>query len=201
MPEPEAKQAKTFSWKALILDPFLDLWRSKGTSGLILLLAFMLLYKLGDNMATALSTPFYMDLGFSKTDIGTVVKAASLWSSIVGGIVGGIIMLRIGINKSLWIFGVVQLLTILGFAALSEVGPDKAGFWSGQRRVLWCGPWNGSLRRLCRSKHHKAYTAAACPPYEFCWTAAQFCECKHRRPHRGAGLYPLLFALHRTCDN
>lgn len=161
MPEPEAKQAKTFSWKALILDPFLDLWKSKGTSGLILLLAFMLLYKLGDNMATALSTPFYMDLGFSKTDIGTVVKAASLWSSIVGGIVGGIIMLRIGINKSLWIFGVVQLVTILGFAALSEVGPDKSWlFGVVSAEYFGVGLGTAAFVAFVARSTTKAYTAA-----------------------------------------
>lgn len=126
MPEPKAVKATVFSWRALILDPFIDLWRSNGTRGLLLLLSFMLLYKLGDNMATALSTPFYMDLGFSKSDIGTIVKAAALWSSIVGGLIGGLIMLKIGINRSLWVFGGIQLVTILGFAVLAEVGPDSS---------------------------------------------------------------------------
>lgn len=161
MPEPKSDQSKSFSWKALILDPFLDLWKSKGTSGLILLLAFMLLYKLGDNMATALSTPFYMDLGFTKTDIGTVVKVASLWSSIVGGIVGGIIMLRIGINKSLWIFGAIQLLTILGFAALSQVGPDKSWLFAVvSAEYFGVGLGTAAFVAFVARSTTKAYTAA-----------------------------------------
>jgi PAT family beta-lactamase induction signal transducer AmpG len=73
-------------------------------------------------MATALSTPFYLDLGFSMTEIGLIAKNAALWPSIVGGVLGGILMLKIGINRALWLFGVVQLVTILGFAALAEVG-------------------------------------------------------------------------------
>jgi PAT family beta-lactamase induction signal transducer AmpG len=75
-------------------------------------------------MATALLTPFYLDLGFSKTEIGTVAKFAALWASVAGATLGGILMIRIGINRSLWCFGVVQLLTILGFAALNEAGND-----------------------------------------------------------------------------
>ena len=86
------------------------------------LLGFMFLYKLGDSMATALITPFYLDVGFSKTQIGTVVKFVSLGSSVSGMLVGGIVLARIGINRSLWVFGVVQLASILGFAVLAEVG-------------------------------------------------------------------------------
>jgi len=87
-------------------------------------MAFMVLYKLGDNMATALSTPFYLDLGFSKTEIGLVAKNAALWPSIVGGIMGGLAMIRLGINRALWVFGLIQMISILGFAVLAWVGHD-----------------------------------------------------------------------------
>jgi MFS transporter, PAT family, beta-lactamase induction signal transducer AmpG len=80
------------------------------------------LYKLGDNMATALATPFYLDLGFSKTEIGLVAKHAALWPAIFGGLVGGVLMIRLGINRALWLFGLVQLLSILGFAYLASQG-------------------------------------------------------------------------------
>jgi len=92
----------------------------------ILLLIFLMLYKLGDSMATALSTPFYLDMGFSKTVLGTVVKVAALWSSVAGAFAAGLIMRKISLNKSLWVFGVFQLLTILGFAWLSQLdNPTK----------------------------------------------------------------------------
>ena len=84
----------------------------------------MVAYKLGDNMATALSTPFYLDLGFTLTEIGLVAKQAALWPSIVGGLLGGVIMLRLGINRALWIFGAVQMISILGFAVLASSGPQ-----------------------------------------------------------------------------
>ena len=73
-------------------------------------------------MATALITPFYLDMGFSKTDIGLVVKNASVWPMLLAGIVGGIIMLKIGINRALWLIGFVQIITILGFAWLASYG-------------------------------------------------------------------------------
>jgi len=89
---------------------------------LLLALTFMVAYKLGDNMATALSTPFYLDLGFTKTQIGLVAKHAALWPAIAGGLLGGIAMIKIGINRALWVFGVFQLISILGFAVLANTG-------------------------------------------------------------------------------
>jgi PAT family beta-lactamase induction signal transducer AmpG len=83
----------------------------------------MFLYKLGDSMATALSMPFYLEMGFTKTQIGLVAKHAALWPSIFGGLAGGLIMLRIGINRALWMFGVIQVVSILGFAVLASAGP------------------------------------------------------------------------------
>jgi len=91
----------------------------RGWRAALLVLAFIFLYKLGDSMATALATPFYIDLGFSMTQIGLVAKNAGLWPAIAGGLAGGLLMLRIGINRGLWLFGVVQLVSILGFAYLA----------------------------------------------------------------------------------
>jgi len=107
-----------------IIEPFKEFVRRKGPGAAALMLAFLFLYKLGDNMATALQTPFYLDVGFSLTQIGSIAKFASLFSAIVGGLAGGIMMIKLGINRALWIFGVVQIVSILGFALLSEVGAN-----------------------------------------------------------------------------
>ncbi|MBS4098880.1 MAG: MFS transporter, partial [Sulfuricella sp.] len=90
-----------------------------------LILAFIFLYKLGDSMATALATPFYLDMGFSKSEIGLIAKNAGLWPSVIGGLLGGVWMIKLGINRALWLFGVVQVVSILGFAWLAQVGGDK----------------------------------------------------------------------------
>jgi PAT family beta-lactamase induction signal transducer AmpG len=109
-----------------VVQPFREFVRRGGWSQALLILLFIFLYKLGDSMATALATPFYLDMGFTKSEIGIIAKNAGLWSSVFGGMLGGLWMLRLGINRGLWLFGVVQLVSILGFAWLAWVArPDK----------------------------------------------------------------------------
>jgi PAT family beta-lactamase induction signal transducer AmpG len=112
-----------------VIEPFREFFARDGWSAAVAILAFMFLYKLGDNMATALATPFYLDMGFSRTEIGAVAKVAALWASIVGSIIGGIAMLKLSINRALWIFGFVQLFSIFGFAWLSTVGHDPSALF------------------------------------------------------------------------
>jgi len=124
--EPPRTHQQPATLQAAIVEPFNDFFSRQGVQQAVLILAFMLLYKLGDSMATALATPFYLDMGFSKTEIGVVAKQAALWPMIIGGIAGGILMLKIGINRALWLFGFVQIISILGFAVLARVG---GGLW------------------------------------------------------------------------
>jgi len=108
-----------------VIEPFREFIERSGWGQALLVLAFIFLYKLGDSMSTALATPFYLDLGFTKTEIGVVAKNAGLWASIAGGMLGGLWMVKIGINRGLWLFGVVQMVSILGFAWLARLGqPD-----------------------------------------------------------------------------
>mgnify|MGYP006080702115 FL=1 len=124
--EPAQAARHPTSLRSAVIDPFNEFFSRQGVKQAGLILLFMLLYKLGDSMATALATPFYLDLGFTKTQIGLVAKNAALWPMIVGGILGGILMIRIGINRALWTFGLVQIVSILGFAVLARVGE---GVW------------------------------------------------------------------------
>lgn len=102
------------------VDPFKEFFTRKGVAGAIGLILFIFLYKLGDSLATTLQTKFILDMGFTKSHIAGVVKMTSLWCSIGGGIIGGIAMLKLGVNRALWLFGLVQLVTILGFAYLAS---------------------------------------------------------------------------------
>lgn len=107
-----------------VVEPFREFLTRKGVAAALLVLSFMFLYKLGDNMAVALQTTFYVDLGFSLTQIGTIAKFSSLTAAIVGGLLGGLMMIRLSINRALWLFGFVQIFSILGFAVLAEVGDN-----------------------------------------------------------------------------
>ncbi len=109
-----------------VVEPFHEFITRSGWQQALLVVAFIFFYKLGDSMATALATPFYLDLGFSLSDIGLIAKNVGLWASVVGGLLGGIWMLKIGINRGLWLFGAVQVVSILGFAWLAYVNePDR----------------------------------------------------------------------------
>ncbi len=119
-PTPEIDRSVPF-YQTFTL-PFKEFFTRKGVAAGLGLITFIFLYKFGDSLATSLQTKFILDMGFSNTDIGTVVKLNSLWASIGSGIVGGIIMIRLGINRSLWLFGLVQLVTILGFVWMASYG-------------------------------------------------------------------------------
>ena len=105
-----------------IVEPFREFFTRDSVKSSILILAFMLLYKFGDSLATALITPFYIDVGFTNTQIGAVAKLVGFWSTIIGGFVGGVVMIKIGINRALWVFGFVQFASIFGFVFLNEIG-------------------------------------------------------------------------------
>ncbi len=110
-----------------VVEPFREFIQRSGWSHALLILAFIFLYKLGDSMATALATPFYMELGYTRTQIGLVAKNSGLWASLAGGILGAIWLEKTGVNRGLWIFGVLQAVAILGFALLAQTGVAAAG--------------------------------------------------------------------------
>jgi len=107
-----------------IIEPFRDFIGRSGIGPALLVLSFLFLYKLGDNMATALQSPFFIDLGFTLTQIGAISKTAGLIAANVGTVVGGLIMVKLSINRALWVFGFVQVVSILGFASLAAVGAN-----------------------------------------------------------------------------
>ena len=109
-----------------VVEPFHEFITRAGWREAALVLAFIFLYKLGDSLCTALATPFYLDMGFTKSEIGLVAKHAGLWPAVIGGLLGGLWMVRLGINRALWLFGVVQLTSIFGFAWLAWLGRNEA---------------------------------------------------------------------------
>ncbi|MFO1321017.1 MAG: AmpG family muropeptide MFS transporter [Burkholderiales bacterium] len=124
--EPPATGSAPRTLRDAVVEPFREFWGRQGWRGALLVLGFVFLYKLGDSMCTALATPFYLDMGYSKSDIGLIAKNAGLWPSVIGGLLGGLWMVKLGINRGLWIFGVVQVVTIFGFAWLAHIGPFPA---------------------------------------------------------------------------
>lgn len=117
-PEPDTI-GKPTSIRDAVLDPLAEFFHRPGA---LIILAFILFYKIGDTMASAMTIPFYLDIGFSKSEIGTVVKLFGFWATIVGALSGGIIMIRLGINRCLWIFGILQAASTACFILLARIG-------------------------------------------------------------------------------
>ncbi|MFW2391040.1 MAG: AmpG family muropeptide MFS transporter [Alphaproteobacteria bacterium] len=143
-----------------VIDPFVEFFSRDGIKAGLAILIFLFLYKLGDNMATALATPFYLDMGYSKTEIGSVAKFAGLWAVLAGATIGGAAMLKLSINKALWIFGLVQLLTIVPFIWLSQAGHTLAGLFvvvSGEYLAVGLG--TVALTAFMARETSKAFTA------------------------------------------
>ncbi len=120
--EPQIYGTPPRTLREAVVEPFREFIQRSGWSHALLILAFIFLYKLGDSMATALATPFYMELGYTRTEIGLVAKNAGLWASLAGGILGAVWLEKTGVNRGLWIFGVLQAVAILGFALLAYTG-------------------------------------------------------------------------------
>lgn len=165
--EPAAARAAPKTLREAVVEPFHEFTSRKGWREALYVLAFVFLYKLGDSMCTALATPFYLEMGFSKSDIGLVAKHAGLWPSVIGGLLGGLWMVRLGINRALWVFGVVQLVAILGFAWLAWLGP-QASIGANERvtlaivigiEALGVGLGTAAFVAFIARATHPAYTA------------------------------------------
>lgn len=120
-PEPDIHASAPKTLRDAVILPFVDFFRR---SGAILILLFILFYKLGDNMASEMLTPFYLQIGIDKPTIAGIAKSFGLFATLAGGLFGGVLMLRLGQNRSLWIFGVLQAVSTAGFSWLAVVGPQ-----------------------------------------------------------------------------
>ncbi len=117
--EPVVTVGKPKTLREAVLNPLTEYFSRNGA---IWMLAFILLYKIGDNMASAITIPFYLEVGFSLTEIGTVVKFFGFGAIIAGTTIGGILMFRLGINRALWVFGFLQAISTAGFVVLARIG-------------------------------------------------------------------------------
>jgi PAT family beta-lactamase induction signal transducer AmpG len=122
-PEPKTLAApKTL--REAVVEPLKEFFNRRGAWEIVL---FILLYKLDTSTATALMTKFFMDLGFTKTDIGAVTKVFGLIATIVGTLIGGALMPKLGMKRSLIIFGILQGSTTLLFYMMSHLGASYPG--------------------------------------------------------------------------
>lgn len=116
-PEPETKLAPPKTLTAAVVEPFKNFFTRPHA---VEILIFILLFKIGDSMASDMFNPFYLDLGYSKTEIAAIAKLFGFWATIGGGLIGGAAMVRLGMIPSLWIFGISQTVSTFGFSVLAR---------------------------------------------------------------------------------
>jgi PAT family beta-lactamase induction signal transducer AmpG len=122
---PEPKEISSpESLSAAVILPFREFIQRQGVVQAILTLLFIVLYKLGDSFVNNMSTSFLLTTGFTQTDIGAIEGGMGLIASIVGTLAGGAFLSKIGLNRSLWVFGALQAVSNLAYLLLTQVGKN-----------------------------------------------------------------------------
>ena len=125
-PEPLLREAPPRNLGEAVVLPFREFFTRSGLIRGVVVLLFIVLYKYSDSLAGSMTTPFLLKTGFTQQEIGVVLGGAGLIAIIVGSIVGGAVIARLGINKPLWIFAVIQALSNLTYYGLSLAGRNHA---------------------------------------------------------------------------
>lgn len=123
-PEPQVAVAAPKTLREAVWNPLASYFRR---SNAVEMLLFIAVFKMGDAIAGAMTTPFLLDLGFTRTDVATVNKAFGLISTILGTLAGGSLISKLGVNRSLWIFAFLQAISNLSFTVLAMVGKSYSG--------------------------------------------------------------------------
>lgn len=119
-PEPTKRDYPPASLSDAVRLPFLEFFQRSGFFQGLLILVFIVLYKLGDGLVNNMATPFLLQTGFSQTEIGTIQGGIGLLATIVGALAGGVILSKLGINRCLWVFGAFQAISNLAYYVLAQ---------------------------------------------------------------------------------
>lgn len=134
LPEPQpvvdpGGGAKPSRWKKrlkqAVVAPFSEFFGRQAPLVTALILSFIVFYKLGDALLGAVTSPLYVGLGFAKTEIAAIVKSWGLLAVLAGGVLGGVLVRRLGLLPALWLCGLAQMLSNLAFLALYWSGRDQ----------------------------------------------------------------------------
>lgn len=121
-PEPRLFQVPPRTVVEAIRLPFSEFFGRQGAAKATIILAFVVLYRLGDYMVTNMTTPFLLQTGFSQSDIGAIQGGVGLVATVGGVLLGGAVLSQMGLNRSLWVFGGLQAVSNLAYVALAQAG-------------------------------------------------------------------------------
>jgi PAT family beta-lactamase induction signal transducer AmpG len=123
-PEPFLDDRPPQSMSEAVRLPFVEFFERTGMWQGLLILVFIVLYRLGDSMIGSMTIPFLLQTGFSQTDVGAVQGGIGLIATVCGVLVGGWLLSRLGIYRSLWVFGFLQALSNLAYFILARSGQN-----------------------------------------------------------------------------
>jgi PAT family beta-lactamase induction signal transducer AmpG len=156
-PEPTSPTKPPRTLHEAVVLPMVEFFKRRSVFEVI---AFLLFYKLDVVLAVALTTPFMLDMGFTKTDIGTVTKGFGLVATIVGTLAGGVLMPKLGMKRSLWVFGLIQGVSTMTFWLLARAGHDYTLMVSAIGIENFCsGMGNAAYAAFLMSICDRRYTA------------------------------------------
>jgi PAT family beta-lactamase induction signal transducer AmpG len=120
--EPTVAPTPKGNWlRSSVIEPFVDFTRHRGW---LVILVFVLLFKLGDAIAANMAGPLYVTLGFTNSEIASITKVFGMGAAMIGVFLGGLIVVRAGVMRALLLGGVVQTLSILMYIVQYWAGHD-----------------------------------------------------------------------------
>jgi MFS transporter, PAT family, beta-lactamase induction signal transducer AmpG len=156
-PEPEERVEAPQTLREAVWQPFVGMLQQHRA---LEILAFVVLYKLSDNLTQALTGPFLVQMGFNSVDRGVVSGFIGLLAIIVGTVLGGLLTQAIGLGPALWFGGFVQIFSNLGYAAVAHVGPSRSLMYGATSfEYLASGLGNGAFGVLLLRLTQKRFSA------------------------------------------
>jgi MFS transporter, PAT family, beta-lactamase induction signal transducer AmpG len=125
-PEPVTREVAPSTLREAVIDPFTEFFRRTGLGWGMLILLFVIFYQLPDRFGQNMATPFLLQTGFSQTEVGAIRGGIGIVATILGVLAGGAVIAALGINRSVWIFAVLQILSNLVYYWISLVGDDRS---------------------------------------------------------------------------
>ncbi|MBW3630147.1 MAG: AmpG family muropeptide MFS transporter [Gemmatimonadetes bacterium] len=125
-PEPVTSEAAPASLREAVVDPFIEFFRRTGLGWGMLILSFVIFYQLPDRFGQNMATPFLLQIGFSQTEVGAIRGGIGIVATIGGVLAGGAVIAALGINRSVWLFAALQILSNLVYYWIAMVGDDRS---------------------------------------------------------------------------
>jgi PAT family beta-lactamase induction signal transducer AmpG len=135
-PEPESVPGAPRTLREAVWGPFVGFLAQNRA---LEILAFVMLYKLSESLAQALTRPFLVQMGFNAVDVGVATASIGLVAILAGTFLGGLLTNSLGLGRALWIFGIIQTTAHLGYAAVAQVGVNRPLMYAAQALEMAAG--------------------------------------------------------------